>query len=1007
MVRTGALVALVGLAASVAALETEVLFEGADVSEWDTARDRARLEREFSASELAPLPGEEAFSWRFVSKGVAFNDIFLRKPIRRPFERLRFRLMNRGESLTVASKVRDANGAEWTAPPVRLPSGSEWSWVEFPWDAWKPASWSHDADGQLDFPLTYVVLIAFDVAAGKQYDVRVRRVEVMSPEPPVAELHAFRLPREAKAGSSVQGSLRFRLDRPCKQASTELVLVSDGVDRLRFALSLPKPLPQVAAGEDVLVDPIELRVPQFAHGGEYAAVVRLGEARVVHNGRNVDEGVCTVSIKARRPGRVSSAVREHGGVPTLFINDQPVNGMAYTAYGPSVSVFSDFEKAGVSLFSFSATPTEAGYGLSRTTWTGPGRYDYSQLDERVLMVLEADPEAYIFPRLYLHAPKWWSKEHPDDVVMMDPGDGKPVPFIHSQGLPAPSWASEAWRQDTIEGLRRLIQHVEASPYADRVIGYHLASGTTEEWMMWGANEGQWVGYSPANVRAFRAWLTRKYRSDEALQAAWSEPAVSLGSAAVPTKAERAKTGLGSLRRPQEEQAVIDFYRYNSEMVADTMDTLAKAVKTMTRGEKTVGVFYGYLLQLCGEQRQQNAGHLALTEALASPHIDFLCSPTSYRFRQLGGEGTSHFMSLLGSVKQHGKVWFNENDIRTSLSPGEVGGWGKPADIAGDILQQDKELANALVNGAAQWWFDVGRNRYDDPTLMKRIGELTSCATECLALDRTANEEVALVVDERSLGYLKVGDPLGRELLIEQLPALHRTGAPAGHYLVSDLPRLTDHKLFLITTSFAPTAADRAAIEALKGGGRVLVFCYASGLYLDGAIRPEAMQAMTGIRLRLVEDPTRLRVTLGEGDPLTKGLDGQAYGPDRAVSPVCIADDPEATVLGTLADGSPGLVLKRYPTWTAVHSAAPLLPVSLLRRLTDMAGVHHYVDTSDVVWACESLVAVSVKEAGERTIRLRRRAAAVSDLYTGERVAADSDRFRASFGPRATRVFVVR
>ena len=525
--------------------------------------------------------------------------------------------------------------------------------------------------------------------------------------------------------------------------------------------------------------------------------------------------------------------------------------------------------------------------------------------------------------------------------------------------------------------------------------------------MWGANENQWVGYSPANTRAFRAWLAREYGTDETLRAAWGDAAVSLSSAAVPTKAERAKTTLGSLRRPDTEQAVIDFYRYNSEMVAETMDRFARAVKTMTKGEKTVGVFYGYLLQLCGEQRQQNAGHLALTETLASPHIDFLCSPTSYRFRQVGGEGTSHFMSLLGSVKLHGKLWFNENDIRTSLAPGKVGGWGKPADIAGDILQQDKELANALVNGAAQWWFDVGRNRYDDPVLMKRIGELTSCATECLTLDRSAAEEVGLVVDESSLGWLRVGDPLGRELLIEQLPALHRTGAPAGHYLVGDLPRLADHKLLLITTSFAPTAADRAAIEALKGDGRVLVFCYASGLYLDGEIRPEAMQAMTSIRLRLVEDATRLRVTLGGDDPLTEGLNGQAYGPDRAVRPVCVASDPEATVLGTLPDGSPGLAVKRHPRWTAVHSAAPLLPASLLRRLTELAGAHHYIDTSDVVWACEDLVAVSVKEPGDRVIRLRRRAGAVRDLYTGERVAADTDRFAAAFGSLATRVFVVR
>ena len=95
------------------------------------------------------------------------------------------------------------------------------------------------------------------------------------------------------------------------------------------------------------------------------------------------------------------------------------------------------------LFTFSGTPTEAGYGLSRTVWLAPGQYDYSEFDRPMLMVLEANPHAYIFPRLYLHAPAWWSKQHPDDVVLEDRGDGHPVPFVHAGGKPAPSWASEA------------------------------------------------------------------------------------------------------------------------------------------------------------------------------------------------------------------------------------------------------------------------------------------------------------------------------------------------------------------------------------------------------------------------------------------------------------------------------------------------------------------------------------------------------------------------------------
>ena len=44
--------------------------------------------------------------------------------------------------------------------------------------------------------------------------------------------------------------------------------------------------------------------------------------------------------------------------------------------------------------------------------------------------------------------------------------------------------------------------------------------------------------------------------------------------------------------------------------------------------------------------------------------------------------------------------------------------------------------------------------------------------------------------------------------VGQLPALHRLGAPVGHYLVTDLPQLGNRKLFIFPTSFAPTDADR-------------------------------------------------------------------------------------------------------------------------------------------------------------------------------------------------------
>ena len=992
--------------------ETETIYDGRARAGWDTGRDGARLAREFSMSELKTIPGPPpALLWRFVSRNVPFNDIFLRRSIRRDFATVRVRVRNTGQPLALALKVADKSGAEWTANQVRLGGNAAWLWAEFPRRAWHVAPWAKDGNATLDFPLRYLTIIAFGIAPGKDYALQIARIEIVRPDPPLAEIVALHLPKDARAGQDIDGRIEFKLDRPCRDRDAYLAFLLDAGERFRLSLETTLPLDADPAGRKVSATLKNQRLPRFAPGGRYQAVLHLGEARIRFGQHALadNEGVGQMAIHARKPGSLSASVKPWHGTPTLFINGKPHSGMAYAAYGPTVKVFSDFSKAGVNLFTFSATPTEAGYGLSKTTWTSSDTFDYSQLDQRALMVLEANPNAFFFPRLYLHAPSWWSKKHPDDLVLYDPGDGKPVPFIHSGGKLTPSWASETWRRDTAMALRKLIEHVQSSPYADRVIGYHLASGSTEEWMMWGANENQWVDYSPVNLARFRAWLKKKYGTVKRLRRAWAAPDVTFASASIPAKAQRSAAGFGAFHRLPGEQSVIDYYLYNSQLVADTIAYFAHAVKGAAGPDRIAGVFYGYLLQLCGEQRQQNAGHLALEKVLDCPDVDFLCSPTSYAFRQLGGDGTSHFMSLLGSVKLHGKLWFDENDIRTSMAPGKPGAWGKPLNVVGDILQQDKELADVLVNGTAQWWFDVGRNRYDDPVLMKRSAGYVENAREVLNLDRTPVDEVAFVVDEDSLTFLRVADPLGRWLLVNQIPELRRLGAPSGDYLVSDLPAIVDRKLFVFPTGFAPSAAQRKAVDALKSNGRVLVFLGAPGMYsTDGKIDENSMQAFTGVRLRLHSEPGTLHVTMHDrGDALTKGLDGVAYGPAKhRTLPIVQADDPRATILGTLADGSPGLVVRRYANWTAVFSSAPLLPATLLRNLARSAGVHLYIDTPDVVWACRDLVAVSVREAGTRLIRLPR-ACDVQDLYTGGEVAANVHEFRAKFAKKSTRVFVLR
>jgi hypothetical protein len=975
------------------AAEVELLFDGASASAWNTGRDAKRLASEFTLCEVKPQVDPPAVAWRFVPRNVGFNDIFLRKPIEREFTSIRLRVRNVGGAISLAAKVADAQGAEWTAARVRLPAGGDWQWIELPRSAWHVASWSRDAEGRLDFPLAYLALIAFDVKTGREYQLQAARVEVVYPDRPRLTLHEFQFPRALRAGQPARFSLAFSLDKTGLADDAQLVFRGAGAEVQRVPLALPVAPTKLAARQRVVLRDVELRLPLYAWGGEFTVAPEVAGSRLADPTQAV-----AVTLHARRPGETVAEVKPHGGVPTLFINGRPHSGMSYMSYRPKGEYFGQFGQIGVHLYSFSATPSEAAYNLTKTCWVAPNEFDYSAFEERVKMLLDADPDAYFFPRLYLSSPRWWDEKHPDDLVTFDPGDGQPQPFFHSPAdKRVPSWASETWRRDTATALRRFIEHVQKSPYADRVVGYHLASGTTEEWMMWGGNEGKWVDFSPANVARFRGWLEKKYRTAGALQNAWADPAVTFQNARIPSRRQREATSLATLRDPKSERQVIDFYDYNADLVADTIACLAKVVKESTRRKGLVGVFYGYVLQLCGEQRQQNAGHTALQAVWNCADVDFVTSPTSYAFRA-PGTGYSHFMSLTDSVKLHGKLWFDENDIRTWLLKGKpLRSWGQTESYEETRGQLQREFANVLCQGVGQWWFDMGGGWYDDPRILADIGVMNRIAESSLAWDRSPADQVAVMVDDRSLHLMQVANRLSRPLLLQQLPELGRLGAPVGFYALGDLERLAPRKMYVFLNAFAPSDAERRAIERLKSQGRMLVWLYAPGVYREGRLDPSGMESLCGVRIAMDSHPAKLEVKIDSG----------AYGADFDVAPVFFADDNRATVLGRLADGRAGLVRRDFDAWTTVYSSAPKLPAALLRQLAAQAGVHCYLrkpEPNDVIYASRSLVALCVSEPGPRCVVLPR-ACDVFDLFDGSKAIATAAReFTVTLARNQTKLF---
>lgn len=994
----------------------QLLEDFSSANRWTSSRDAARLQQEnhhycFDVRAEAGRTGT-GLHWEFKVRDPkqGFNDLFSRFSIEEPFERVAIWVRNpQKKRLVFWIKLIDRDGADYAPQPLGVPIGGTdgWQRVEFPLAQYRLAGWSHDKNGKLDFPLQSLGLVVYEVNPGEEYQLDFDDLEVTpSPSEPVSVVRVEG-PGQIRAGQEASLHLSLRAAAPLASDYPLTITWKHEAKILRawevqpaVATSRWKP------GQAVALAPITFRVPQFAPGGRQELWARLGPTRLGGTHPGEAAALAQFEVIARQTGPIPRAeIRNHHGVPTLFVDGRPDCGMTYMTYNrQEPKYFGDFGKAGVHLATFSATSDFSYYGLAPPTWIALGEFDYRRFDERIVSILEANPRAYLFPRVYLAAPPWWCEANPDEVARQAAGQqGKSE---HFAGKPFATPASEKWRRDTAAALRKFVEHVRSSPYADRVIGYHLASLHTEEWFyhnFW-ANPPSYWGYSRADRQSFQGWLQRRYRNVAALRAAWRDSRIDFSSITVPSRQARETTDLGFFRDPAKSQPVIDFYRYYNEVVVETVEYFARVVKDATRRESLCGAFYGYHFELSGSPE---GGHLALHRLLHCDDIDFLTAPSSYAFRPLG-TGASAFMSATEEIKQHGKLWFNENDYQTHLVTKKKTEFDYVdlKNLAESLAVQRRELAHTLSLGTAMWWFDMGGGWYDAPELMAAVAEMNEVARRSMAFDRSSVAEIAVVVDEESMLCRQPRGQFAELLLYQQRDGLHRIGAPFDVVFLDELEHRRPYRLYLFLNTFRVTAAQRAVVErTVKRDRRMAVWVYAPG-FVDASLSDENMQRLTGIRLAHDPQAAPVKLRIAEGsDPITRDLvAGTTWGSAAAIRPVFFCSDEAATPLGTL-EGQPrvGLAVKRFPQWTSVYCAAPNLPAGLLRGLARAAGVHLYNEADDVLYANRSLLGIHTNKAGARRLRFLRRTSLV-DVFAGRQVAADASEVKLELPARHTALF---
>jgi hypothetical protein len=474
---------------------------------------------------------------------------------------------------------------------------------------------------------------------------------------------------------------------------------------------------------------------------------------------------------------------------------------------------------------------------------------------------------------------------------------------------------------------------------------------------------------------------------------------------------------GILRDPQRRRAVIDYFTFLHEQLADTILALAATVKSAWPRPVLTAAFFGYFHSMFG--RAAGGGHLALDRVLASPHLDCLCAPQSYVPTARAMGGTGHARGLIDPVRRAGKLWLDEMDQPTTVSgcPWDRTFVSSPAD---DAAVQIRNILQPVTRGGGVWWYDFGpvagtpaavrhglMGWWDAPRLQADATRLQTLVTARVDQPLARPADVLVVHDPWSFAHTVAlrlppagvpsdarpevhGDPVSPLAIDALAEGLHQSGLIHEEALLGELPALdfSPYRLVIFATTPVLNATQRQLIQTrVAVDGRHVVFTGFTGWSDGERTGPEEAVTATGFVTRLHRaDPVALAFTVNGAEEI------------RALATACrmpAFDETSVAVVGRWQDGAAAAVCRSSGTTTRWSFAlAPTRP-HFLRELGRRAGCRIINEADETTLLGGGLLVVHTLAGGPRTLRLPAgpiiqaelpaRSSVVFDALTGERL----------------------
>jgi len=640
-----------------------------------------------------------------------------------------------------------------------------------------------------------------------------------------------------------------------------------------------------------------------------------------------------------------------GTNPKILLNDRAVDTVMYgNHYGlPETQKTADkidnFHKGNINLIFLGTWDADF--------WNKDGSVNVKPVLERVERVLELNPDAYVCLALcFSNPPAWWMEKNPDELTDYAAGGVDPKASVHIHNIKAPSYASLKWRKDLTDVIRKIVTEVEASPLGKRVFSYRIDYGVYLEWHYYGMTQGL-PGACKCMQAAFKKYLAGKYKSDQALQKAWNDPAVTLETAAIPSAEERnASIGDGAtLRDPVKQVRVIDFLHCLQYELRDFVLACNTTVKESCGYRKLCGNYHGYLF---GMHYPVEAWHLENETLLDSDVVDWQSSPNLYSHREI--DDAEMGRAPVESYTLRGKLNIQEHDSRTYLATSE--GYHRHVfSMQHSVTTLARDFVQTLCRNAGCWYMDFALDWYNDPNIFAFFRKMS--AIRKLAENNQSVAQVAILADLESVYYYRIGTTDIDLMFDANIQEITHAAVPFDVLYFNDLknPKVSDYKVYVVANLFYVTPEKEAIIRKLQAAGKTIVWLYAPGYLTPKGHGVADVEKLTGFSVKERFEAEDGRAVM---------VDGSEMAPKSTsrMNPAFAIEDKEARVLAyrTAEAKEVTFASKKVGKSTAYYTTTGFLSLNAWKTIFEESGVHCYENSGKpVVWASSSFVSIHGRE----------------------------------------------